>query len=173
MHNATRQIFLASHDAVRYIMSELNIFRMSRIIKRYENRKLYDTEYSRYISLEHVANLIKAGETVQIIDKDGNDLTNQMLTQIILEQGKKGNAALPDELLHELIRWGSKMVDDGVNRLRDNMELLIRDSVTRLFSAPKQDEVHALQSKIDQLENTLEQLSAKYQKLSEQHEQQS
>ncbi len=144
-----------------------------RVIKRYENRKLYDTEYSRYVSLEQIATIIKSGENVQIVDKDGNDLTNQMLTQIILEQGKKGNAALPDELLHELIRWGSKMVDDGVNRIRDNMELLIRDSLTRLFSAPKQDEINELQSKIVHLENTLHRLNGKYLELSDKHEKQS
>lgn len=143
---------------------------MSRIIRRYENRKLYDTETSKYVSLQQVSELIKNGETVQILDKDENDLTNQMLIQIILDNGRKGNAALPNEILHELIRWGSKMVDDGVNRIRKNMDDLIRDSVSKVFSAPKQQDVDELNEKIQQLESTLELLAGKYEKLEKEKE---
>lgn len=138
---------------------------MNRIIRRYNNRKLYDTETSQYVSLQRISEMIREGETIQILDKDENDLTNQMLIQIILEEGKRGNTALPDELLHELIRWGSKMVDDGVHRIRKNMDQLIRDSVSRIFSAPKKDEVEQLQNRIQQLEQTLEKLTEQYNNL--------
>ena len=68
---------------------------MARLIKRYENRKLYDTEASAYVSLADVAALVRRGETVEVIDKaTGKDLTAQILTQMILEEGKPGQSAI-------------------------------------------------------------------------------
>ena len=73
---------------------------MARLIKRYENRKLYDTEASAYVSLADVAALVRRGETVEVIDKaTGKDLTAQILTQIILEEGKHGQSAISTEVL--------------------------------------------------------------------------
>ena len=64
---------------------------MPRLIKRYGSRKLYDTEDSRYVSLEELAGWIRDGQQLQVIDnKSGDDATAAVLTQIISEEGRKG-----------------------------------------------------------------------------------
>jgi polyhydroxyalkanoate synthesis repressor PhaR len=78
-----------------------------RVIKRYPNRKLYDTEAKAYITLDGIAALIRQGEDVQIVDHTtGGDLTALTLTQIILEQEKKEGGYLPRSVLTGLIRAG-------------------------------------------------------------------
>jgi polyhydroxyalkanoate synthesis repressor PhaR len=91
---------------------------MIRLIKRYGSRKLYDTEESRYVSLDELAGWIRAGQQIRVIDnKTADDVTSQTLTQIISEEGRKGTALLPNELLHELIRIGEQAVSTGVEQL--------------------------------------------------------
>ena len=64
------------------------------IIKRYPNRKLYDTEAKRYVTLETITQMIHEGQEVQVVDHEtGEDLTNLTLSQIIFEQEKKGGGA--------------------------------------------------------------------------------
>jgi polyhydroxyalkanoate synthesis repressor PhaR len=85
------------------------------IIKRYPNRKLYNTEAKRYITLEGIAELIREGEEVTIIDHNTQeDLTAVTLTQIIFEQEKKQSGFLPKSVLTGLVRTGG----DTVNTLR-------------------------------------------------------
>jgi len=77
------------------------------IIKRYPNRKLYDTQGKQYIKLADIEDLIRQGEEVQVIDHtSGEDLTTLTLTQIILEQQKNQNSLLSRSLLTSLIRAG-------------------------------------------------------------------
>ena len=84
---------------------------MIRLIKRYESRKLYDTEESRYVSLDEIATWIRQGQEVQVVDNaTNNDVTSQTLTQIILDEGRKGTSFLPSELLHDLVRMGERAV---------------------------------------------------------------
>jgi polyhydroxyalkanoate synthesis repressor PhaR len=74
------------------------------LIKKYSNRRLYDTRESRYITLEELADMIRKGEVVRVLDaKTHEDLTQQTLTQLILESGR-ANRLLPTPLLHQLIR---------------------------------------------------------------------
>jgi len=74
------------------------------IIKKYENRRLYDTSGSRYINLEEVAAMVRQGRDVQVLDaKTGEDLTRVVLTQIITEDARGRPAGLPLELLRQLI----------------------------------------------------------------------
>jgi polyhydroxyalkanoate synthesis repressor PhaR len=74
------------------------------IIKKYGNRRLYDTSTSRYINLEEIAALIRNGKEVRVVDaKTGQDLTRVTLTQIIVEDAKGGPTGLPLELLRQLI----------------------------------------------------------------------
>ena len=74
------------------------------IIKKYGNRRLYDTSTSRYINLEEIAALIRNGKEVRVLDaKTGEDLTRVTLTQIIVEDAKGGPTGLPLELLRQLI----------------------------------------------------------------------
>jgi polyhydroxyalkanoate synthesis repressor PhaR len=77
------------------------------VVKRYPNRKLYDTAAKQYITLEGIAARLRAGEEVQVIDsKTGEDLTALTLTQIIFEQEKKRRGILPRSVLTGLIRTG-------------------------------------------------------------------
>ena len=85
---------------------------MTRTIKRYGNRKLYDVEASAYISLDEIASLIRRGDTVQVLDNvTGEDITAQTLTQIVLDEGKRGRGMLPTELLHDVLRHGVQSHD--------------------------------------------------------------
>ena len=75
------------------------------VIKRYPNRKLYDTDAKRYVTLDNITQMIQAGEDVVVMDHEtGEDLTNLTLSQIIFEQEKKGSGLLPRALLTNLIR---------------------------------------------------------------------
>ena len=74
------------------------------VIKKYANRRLYDTSGSRYINLEDIAALVRNGKDLQVIDaKTGEDLTRVTLTQIITEDAKGQPTGLPLELLRQLI----------------------------------------------------------------------
>nr|WP_058836491.1 polyhydroxyalkanoate synthesis repressor PhaR [Luteimonas abyssi] len=77
-----------------------------RIIKKYPNRRLYDTEISSYITIEDVRQLILDGETFEVRDaKSGNDLTRQVLLQIISEHEQDGQPILSTQLLSHIIRF--------------------------------------------------------------------
>jgi len=74
------------------------------VIKKYANRRLYDTSNSRYINLEDIGALVRNGKDVQVVDANtGEDLTRVTLTQIIVEDAKGQPAGLPLELLRQLI----------------------------------------------------------------------
>ncbi|MFC1654215.1 polyhydroxyalkanoate synthesis regulator DNA-binding domain-containing protein [Myxococcota bacterium] len=89
----------------------------ARIIKRYTNRKLYDTEESRYVTLEEIAGLVKAGEEVQIVDnRTGKDLTEVTLAQILYEEQKKQTTRMPLNLLKEIIRTRGATISDFLQR---------------------------------------------------------
>jgi polyhydroxyalkanoate synthesis repressor PhaR len=81
-------------------------------IKRYPNRKLYDTEAKQYITLEGVADLIRKGEEVHVVDyASGEDLTALTLSQIIFEQEKKPGGFLPRTLLAGLVQAGEETLE--------------------------------------------------------------
>ncbi|MFN7055172.1 polyhydroxyalkanoate synthesis repressor PhaR [Hyphomonas sp.] len=74
------------------------------IIKKYANRRLYDTSTSSYVTLEHLSELVREGQDFEVRDaKTGEDLTRQVLTQIIFEHETKGQGALPLNFLRQLI----------------------------------------------------------------------
>lgn len=74
------------------------------IIKKYANRRLYDTSTSSYVTLDHLSELVREGRDFEVRDaKTGEDLTRQVLTQIIFEQETKGQGALPLNFLRQLI----------------------------------------------------------------------
>ncbi len=77
-----------------------------RVIKKYPNRRLYDTEISSYITIEDVRQLIIDGENFEVRDaKSGDDLTRQVLLQIITEHEQDGQPMLSTELLSQIIRF--------------------------------------------------------------------
>jgi len=74
------------------------------VIKKYENRRLYDTTNSRYVNLEEVAQLLQQGNDVQVIDATTNeDITRLILTQIIVEDAKAPNSNFPLDLLRQMV----------------------------------------------------------------------
>lgn len=82
------------------------------VVKRYPNRKLYDTEKKQYITLDGIAALIRKGKDVQVVDHEtGEDLTTITLSQIILEQEKRRVGILPKGMLTNMIRTGGDTFD--------------------------------------------------------------
>lgn len=83
------------------------------VIKKYANRRLYDTNQSAYVTLNQVADIIKQGGRVQVIDaKTKEDVTAFILTQIILEEARMEKALLPVPLLHLLIKYGDNLLGE-------------------------------------------------------------
>ena len=80
-------------------------------IKKYANRRLYDTESSSYITLDKLAQMIRDGRDFEVVDaKSGEDITHQVLTQIIVEEEAGGSTMLPVNFLRQLIgMYGGKM----------------------------------------------------------------
>ncbi len=100
-----------------------------RLIKRYGNRKLYDVEASRYVTLDGIRALVQAGQDVRVVDNDsGEDLTRVTFAQIIYEAEKKtngGSSGLSLPLLRRLVQFGDEAVRDlrrGVERGREALE---------------------------------------------------
>lgn len=82
-----------------------------RIIKRYANRKLYDTQHSRYVTLDQISEMIRTGDEVKIIDnKSKEDLTSVTLAQIIFEEEKKQKSFLPLQAMRNIIQTGGDSI---------------------------------------------------------------
>jgi polyhydroxyalkanoate synthesis repressor PhaR len=94
------------------------------VIKRYPNRKLYDTEAKQYITLEGIADLIRQGKEVCVVDHaSGADLTAVTLTQIIFEQEKKYKGFLPQAVLTGLIQAGGDTMSTLRRTLTSSLNL--------------------------------------------------
>lgn len=100
------------HDAPRYARPPPRMI----VIKKYGNRRLYDTGDSRYITLDELAEKIKKGADVQVVDaKNGEDLTQATLTQIIIES-RRAARLLPVSLLVQMIRMGDDALAEFLGR---------------------------------------------------------
>ncbi len=133
-----------------------------RTIKRYENRKLYDTEASSYVSLRDIAALVQDGERVEVIDNvSGEDITAQTLTTVILEEGKRGPVAFSAEFLHDLLRQGNAVLDSSLDQLRAGLEGVIEQSLQSVSKAARlasRDDIDTLQDRLEELEDTIDAL---------------
>ena len=153
------------------------------VIKKYANRRLYDTSAGRYVNLEDLAALIRKGEEIQVVDaKTGEDLTRVVLTQIIVEDAKGQPTGLPLELLRQLIiasdragqeflMWYLKSAFDAYSNVQDVVQSRLSDvrsaamaplSMVRniLGAAPpaaKDAEVERLRQRVQELEARLNQ----------------
>lgn len=95
------------------------------LIKKYPNRRLYDTEKSGYITLVQVSDMVKAGRQVEVKDaKTGEDVTAFILTQIVMEEARNKNALLPPPLLHLIIRYGENVLSEF---FENYLELAVRN----------------------------------------------
>jgi polyhydroxyalkanoate synthesis repressor PhaR len=129
--------------------------RVIRVIKRYGSRKLYDTEESRYVSLEEIGDWVRGGQQVEVVDNQtGDDVTAQTLTQVILEEGKRGVSPVSSAFLHDLIRRGEKVVQTGVQSFQDNVDRLLQASVDRVPPLRHvRDETEELRRRLELLEH--------------------
>ena len=83
------------------------------VIKKYSDRRLYDASASRYVKLEDIAAMVRQGIDVQVLDaRTGKDLTTVILTQIVMEDARDHETALPLQLLRELVRASDKATHD-------------------------------------------------------------
>jgi polyhydroxyalkanoate synthesis repressor PhaR len=130
---------------------------MIRLIKRYESRKLYDTEESRYVSLDEISGWIRQGQEVKVVDNaTGGDVTSQTLTQIILDEGRRGTSFLPSELLHDLVRMGERAVSSGFEQVSSGVDRLVQASIDRLGPVRRvREEMSSLRARLEQLESSL------------------
>ncbi|KXJ44421.1 MAG: polyhydroxyalkanoate synthesis repressor PhaR [Colwellia sp. Phe_37] len=98
----------------------------SRIIKKYPNRRLYDTEISKYVTLNDVRQLIIDREPVKVVDaKSKEDLTRSVLLQIILEQEEDGEPIMSAQMLEQLIRfYGDPFQHNFANYLENSVKLI-------------------------------------------------
>lgn len=104
------------------------------LIKRYASRRLYNTETSDYVTLDDIAEFIREGREVQIIDlKSGDDLTRQYLLQIIAEHESRGENMLPIAVLNDLVRsYASQATSVVPEFLQASFEML-RDGQSQLM----------------------------------------
>ena len=155
------------------------------LIKKYGNRRLYDTAASRYVNLDDMAAHIRAGREVRVVDaKTGQDLTRVILTQIITEDAKDKPTGLPLELLRQLIiasdevrqeflMWYLKSAFDTYQKLQDTVQNRLTEVQSAILSpvdmmkrflgagdatdrkAEAESEVEALRKRVAELEGRL------------------
>jgi polyhydroxyalkanoate synthesis repressor PhaR len=95
------------------------------VLKKYANRRIYDTEKSAYITLDQVCELIRSGRQVSVIDaKTAEDVTAFTLSQIIVEEAKNKNILLPAPFLHLVIRYGQNVLEEFFEKY---LELTIKN----------------------------------------------
>ena len=83
------------------------------LLKKYTNRRLYDTEKSIYVTLDYVTTIIREGRQIQVVDaKTGEDVTASILTQIVLEEARKKHFLLPNPLLYLIIQYGENVLSE-------------------------------------------------------------
>lgn len=116
------------------------------VIKKYGNRRLYDTAGSRYVNLDDLASHVRAGREVRVVDaKTGQDLTRVVLTQIITEDAKDKPTGLPLELLRQLIvasdevrqeflMWYLKSAFDTYQKLQDTVQNRLSEVQSAILS---------------------------------------
>ena len=114
------------------------------LLKKYANRRLYDTDKSRYVTLDEVADIIKAGNQVEVVDaKTKEDVTAFILTQIVLEKARQKNMLIPAPLLHLFIQYGDTVLSDFFEKhLEQTIKAYLAyrstldDQFTKLFDLP-------------------------------------
>lgn len=112
----------------------------TRIIKRYANRKLYDTEHSRYVTLDQISEMIRNGDDVKIVDnKTKEDLTTVTLAQIIFEEEKKQRSFLPLGAMRNIIQSGGEWFAEAQRRVQSILPGKRKDDPSPPAESPVDD----------------------------------
>ncbi|MFZ0592252.1 MAG: polyhydroxyalkanoate synthesis regulator DNA-binding domain-containing protein [Bryobacteraceae bacterium] len=92
------------------------------VIKKYENRRLYDTSNSRYVNLDDIAQMVREGTEIRVIDAaTGEDLTRLVLTQIIMESAKVPDSAFPVDMLRQMVIASGRLSQEGLRAYMKTM----------------------------------------------------
>jgi polyhydroxyalkanoate synthesis repressor PhaR len=146
----------------------LTVSAQRHLIKKYANRKLYDTQTSRYITLEGIAELVRDGNEIHVVDRDtGQDLTQIILSQIVLSAEKRGPARLVDagaDVIHDrgqalldYVRRTLNVPGDIVNRVergRGDLEAMVDEAIERALRRlriPSRHDLDRMNERIDKL----------------------
>ena len=146
------------------------------LIKKYANRKLYDTQTSRYITLEGIAELVRDGHEIHVVDRDtGQDLTQVTLSQLVLSAEKRGPARLVDagadaihdrgQALLDYVRKTLNVPGDLVNqveRRRGDLEAMVDEAIERALRRlriPSRHDIDRVNERIDKLTAELKKLN--------------
>jgi len=137
------------------------------LIKKYANRKLYDTRTSRYVTLDGIAQLVRDGHDIRVVDRDnGHDLTQVILSQIVLTEEKKGPKRLVDAGADALHDRGQALLDyvrrtlmpdelvSEVERRRGNVEGVIDEAIERTLRRlrlPSRHDIDRINQRLDRL----------------------
>ena len=147
------------------------------LIKKYANRKLYDTRTSRYITLDGIAQLVRDGHEIEVVDRDnGHDLTQVTLSQIVLEEEKRGPGRLVDaggEMLHDrgqaLLDYVRKTLNvpadlrNQVERRRENLETMADEAIERALRRlriPTRHDIDRINERLDRIAAQLKKVGA-------------
>jgi polyhydroxyalkanoate synthesis repressor PhaR len=115
--------------------------RNPRVIKRYANRKLYDLQQSSYITHEEIAQLVRDGEDVRIIDnRSKEDLTTSTLAQILLDEEKRSTRAMPVDTIRSLFQQGGEFIQKKIKQPVVNLRDEAEKNVKRVFAGMRKDE---------------------------------
>jgi len=147
------------------------------LIKKYANRKLYDTQTSRYITLEGIADLVRDGHEIRVVDRDtSQDLTQVILSQIVLSEEKRGPARLVDagaDAIHErgqaLLDYVRKTLNvpgdivNQVERRRSDLESMVDEAIERALRRlriPSRHDIDSLNERIDRLSAQMKKINS-------------
>ena len=138
------------------------------LIKKYANRKLYDTRTSRYVTLDEIATLVREGHDIRVVDRDtGSDLTQVILSQIVLTEEKRGPKGIVDagtDALQErgqaLLQYVRRTLVPGelvteMGRRRGNLEGMIDEAIERTLrqlKLPSRHDIERINERLDRLQ---------------------
>ena len=137
----------------------------TKVIKRYQNRKLYDTDKSCYVTLDDLAEMIRKGEDIVVIDnRTEKDITSNTLTQLIFETEKKSKSLLPIHILRDIIKGSEgsissffqKTVKTGAREFVHMKDQIQKGLEVVTNTANLHKEIHQLRKKISDLQKKLQ-----------------
>jgi polyhydroxyalkanoate synthesis repressor PhaR len=108
---------------VKFILNKKEKWMPDKVkLKKYGNRRLYDMEKSAYVTINQVADLIRQGRQVEVVDaKSKEDVTASILSQIVLEEAKNKNILLPVPVLHMIIQYGDNVLGEFFEKYLQQM----------------------------------------------------